>query len=274
MTGGFGVIAEVTARDDFPGRSTVRFGVGEFIDLIAAASPPVDLRWFIESDTSGGTLINNTPANDGTALYTAGHTAGAATLVCKVLSGAKAGAIVYRKTITIVTPTDAVMVQEPGTSVYHQQGTWSVGFLGNVFLRPTDVSFNNTKFQEGTCTAVASGYLSGLHPKVHPLGVVTTVGDGNSSTGCMVNATDTVHGTMAHTPYAKGDFLWQIPWRFGVAEPSPGEPPSDATVFTTATQHATADATGRATIEKKGAGPFSADANDPTSGYHDPTGAR
>jgi hypothetical protein len=90
----------------------------------------------------------------------------------------------------------------------------------------------------------------------------------------MVNCTDTVHGTMAHTPYAAGDFLWQIPWRFGVAVPSPGKPPSDSTMFTTANQHATADATGRATIEKKGAGPFFADANDPTSGYHDPTGTR
>jgi hypothetical protein len=266
------VIPDVSARDDFPGRSTKRFGVGEFVDLMVAANPPVVARWFIESDTSGGTLINNTAANDGTALYTAGHKAGTVTLVCKLLSGAKPGTVVYRKTFTVVTPTDALMVQEPNTYVYHQQGTWSVGFLGNIYLRPTDVSFNNTKFQEGTCTAVSSGYLSDLHPQDHPLGIAVPVGDGNASTGCMVNCTDTVHGTKAHTPYAKGDFLWQIPWRFGVEVPSPGMPPSDATKFTTADQHATADATGRATIEKKGTGPFFADANDPTSGYYDPTG--
>lgn len=270
--GGPVVIPDVSARDDFPGRSTKRFGVGEFVELMVAANQPLVARWFIESDTSGGTLINNTAANDGSGLYTAGHQAGAVTLVLKVLSGANAGTVVYRKTFTVVTPTDAVMVQEPNTYIYHQQGTWSVGFLGNIYLRPTDVSFNNTKFQEGTCTAVSSGYLSDLHPQVHPLGTVVTVGDGDASTGCMVNCTDTVHGTKAHTPYAKGDFLWQIPWRYGVDVPSPGMPPSDTTVFTTADQHATADATGRATIEKKGAGPFSEDANDPTSGYHDPTG--
>jgi hypothetical protein len=273
VTDGYTVTIVVTARDDFPGRSTVRFGVGEFIDLVAVATPPADLRWFIESDTSGGTLINNTAANDGTALYTAGHTAGDVTLVVKVLSGAKAGAIVgRRKTITVVTPTDAVMVQEPDTYIYHQQGTWSVGLLGNIFLRPTDVSFNNTNFQEGECTAKASGYLSDLHPNKHPLGIVATVGDGDAKNGCMVNCTDTVHGTRAHTPYEGGDFLWKIPWRFGVRVPSPGKPPSDSTKFTTADQHATADATGRATIAKAGAGPFFADANDPTSGYHDPTG--
>jgi hypothetical protein len=176
---------------------------------------------------------------------------------------------VARKTITVVAPKDAVMIQDPGTSVYHQQGTWSVGFLGIIFLRPTDVSFNNCKFQEGTCTAVANGYLKALHPKDHPLGTVANVGEGNASTGCQVYGTDTVHGTLAHTPYAKGDFLWEIPWRYGVRVPSPGKPPSDATKFTTAKQYATADATGHATIEKKGAGPFFADANDPTSGYHD-----
>ena len=35
------------------------------------------------------------------------------------------------------------------THIYHQQGTWSVGFIGNIYLQPTDVSFNNCTFQEG-----------------------------------------------------------------------------------------------------------------------------
>ena len=69
-------------------------------------------------------------------------------------------------------------------------------------------------------------------------------------------------------PYAEGDFLWAIPLWYGVR----GSQPEGVAVFTTAKQHATADGTGRATIEKKGAGPFSVDAADPTSGYHDPTG--
>jgi hypothetical protein len=123
-------VISVTARDHFAGRSPVRFGVGEFIDLSvlsADVTPPAGLRWFIESDASGGTLINNTATNDGTALYTAGHTAGAVTLVVKVLSGPKAGPTVAKTTITVVTPTDAVMVQEPGTTSCTNTATGRLG---------------------------------------------------------------------------------------------------------------------------------------------------
>jgi hypothetical protein len=261
-------VISVTARDHFAGRSPVRFGVGEFIDLSvlsADVTPPAGLRWFIESDASGGTLINNTATNDGTALYTAGHTAGAVTLVVKVLSGPKAGPTVAKTTITVVTPTDAVMVQEPGTHIMHQHGNWSVGFLGRIFFRPTDVSFKNITWQEGTVRAVATGYLSFWNGVEHQISQVMTVGAGNVKNGCKVNTTDTVESGVVTPPFAIGDFLWAIPWRFGVRVPSPGKPPT--AVFATANHHATADATGRATIKKKGAGPFSAEAADPTSGY-------
>jgi hypothetical protein len=263
-------VISVAARDHFPGHSPVRFGVGEFIDLSvlsADVTPAAGLRWFIESDASGGTLINNTATNAGTALYTAGHTAGAVTLVLKVLSGPEAGATVAKTTITVVTPTDAVMRQRPGSHIFHNKGTWSVGFKGNIFFRPTDVSFKNITFEEGTATAAADGYLSVYNGRVHPIGPVITVGKGNARTGSQLNGIDTVSNFGLGPPYAIGRFLWPIPWRFGVRVPSPGMPPSDSSVFTTANHFATADATGRATIKKKGAGPFSAMPDDPTSGF-------
>jgi hypothetical protein len=262
----------VTARDDFPKRSQDRFGVAEYIELVAIATSVTtapDLRWFIASDTSGGAL-SGTAGNDGTGLYTAGDTAGEVTLVVKVVSGPQAGAIVARKTITIVAPTDAVMVQAPNTYIYHQHGTYTVGFLGDIFLRPKDVSFENIHFQEGTCKAESTGYLTRLHPQCHPLGNVCHVSGGDAENGSQVYGTDTVWAGPLFRPYADGDFKWAIPWRYGAPIPSPGMPTT--TRFTTAIEHATSDATGRAMIEKKGAGPFFADANDPTSGYHDPTG--
>jgi hypothetical protein len=44
-------------------------------------------------------------------------------------------------------------------------------------------------------------------------------------------------------------------------------PTGSLTNFTTANHHETADATGRGTIEKAGAGPFSKNASDPTSSF-------
>jgi hypothetical protein len=262
-------VISVAARDHFAGRSPVRFGVGEFIDLSvlsADVTPPAGLRWFIESDTSGGTLTNVTATNDGTALYTAGHTAGAVTLVLKVLSGPKAGPTLAKTHFTVVTPTDAVMVQKPGSHLYHEHRIYSVGFLGNVFLRPTDVSFSNVYFQENTCKGEGKGYLSGLNGKPHEIGTVVPVGKGNASKGSPVLGDDSVWVRRAHTPYSDGYFLWPIPWHIGARVPSPGKKPLDSKPFTTANHHATADATGRATIEKKGAGPFSRVPDDPTSG--------
>jgi hypothetical protein len=264
-------ITIVAPRDEFTGRSDTRFGVGEFIDLTAKPlnAKLGDVRWCTESDTSGGKVTQT--HNDGgvyTALYTAGLKAGDVTLVCQAVSHPKSPKFeVYRKTFAVVEPDEAVMVQTPGTHIYHQHDVWSVGFIGDIYLQPTDVSFNNCTFQEGTCTGVGSGYLSKIQPKVHPIGLIVHVGDGNAETGCQVLSHDTAAFTQPHTPYGDGEWLWPIPWRFGVRVPSPGRPPTIDTVFTIAYEHATADASGRATIEKKDCGPFSRMPADPTSGF-------
>jgi len=61
-------------------------------------------------------------------------------------------------------------------------------------------------------------------------------------------------------PFSVGDFLWAIPWQFKVGSGA-------LTTFTTLNHHSTADATGKATIEKGGAGRYSKNASDPTSTY-------
>jgi hypothetical protein len=260
----------LTPRDNFAGRSKTRFGVAEFVDLSFTATPPTgardlgDLRWFI---ASGGGALAPKPGNVGTALYTAGLTAGDVTLVLKVVSGPKAGATVATETITVVAPTGAVMKQVPGTHIWHDQGTWSVGFLGNIFLQPTDVSFRNIEFLQGACHAAAKGYLTHADPQVHALGLRVKVGVGNATKGTQVMCTDTVStGHPLHPPYGDGDFKWAIPFRYGGPIPSPGKPPTIE--FTKANHHATADASGTGTIEKQGAGPFTRKATDATSGYH------
>ncbi|MFE9451617.1 glycosyltransferase [Streptomyces sp. NPDC006739] len=254
----------LTPHDNFTGRSTTRFGIGEIIDLSfrtvpgASAAQLGGLRWSI---TSGGGTLTGTAGNDGIGVFTAAGTPGSVTLALKVVGGPAAGATAATRTITVVAPSDALMAQKPGTGIKHTTGTWSVGFLGEIFMRPTDVSFAQAVMREGTVAGVGSGYLAGLNGIVHPLGGIVTIGTGDAAKGSKVNGTDTVNSGNLGTPFSAGDFLWAIPWLFGLTGTTP------ATQFTTANHHMTADSTGRATIEKKGAGPFSRVPADPTTNF-------
>ena len=262
------VTGVLTPSDNFAGRSNTRFGVGEVINLSFRATPSQTaaqlggLKWFIDS---GGGTLSGTDGNDGRGVYTAPATARSVRLGLKVVSGPNAGSVVATSTITIVAPSDALMVQRPGTFIKHTTGRWSVGFKGNIFLRPTDVSFRGIKWGEGTVAAVATGYLAPLNGKMHPVGPLIMVGPGDSTKGCQVLGIDTVFSGDGGPPFSVGDFLWAIPWEFSVG----GSP---RVSFTTANQHATADAVGTATISKKGAGPFARIPGDPTITFMTVTG--
>jgi hypothetical protein len=176
-----------------------------------------------------------------------------------VVSGFSAETVVSTLNLSVVAPTDALM-QKDSRPVKHTHNTWSVGFCGETFLRPTNVSFSRIEFREGTTTAVATGYQASANGQVHPQGDWFGVGMGNSSTGCKLDSLDSVRTRERNPPYSEGDFLWAIPWQYRVGTGS-------AVTFTIANQHSTSDASGTATIEKKGAGPFSKVPSDPTVDY-------
>jgi hypothetical protein len=179
--------------------------------------------------------------------------------VLKVVSGSNAGNVVASVTLTIVEPEGAQMVQQPGTGLYHLYNTWSCGFFGDIYLRPTDVSFTSIMVCEGSVAAVATGFLAGQNGMLHEAGYLRSVGAGNSATGCKVNIDgDDVESGVLGPPYADGDFLWDIPWQFSVGNAA-------LKTFTRVQHHATADAGGTATISKGGAGPFSKVPSDPDS---------
>jgi hypothetical protein len=127
-----------------------------------------------------------------------------------------------------------------------------------------DVSFRNVDFREGSVAAIASGFFAGINGIQHPTtATALTIGGCDPVNGCQVNGMDTVYTGDWSPPFSAGDFVWNIPWQYAVV-------PRAWVTFTTATHHQWADAApnlGRAHIEKKGAGPFTKDANDPTSGY-------
>ncbi len=157
---------------------------------------------------------------------------------------------------SIIAPSSAYMRQTPGTNVIHHQGFISVGFSGEGFLLPTDVSFSNLSFQEGQATATATGFFASANGAVHPPGGVFAVTGCNIVTGCKA-FDDFIFSGDWSPPFANGNFNWPIPWRY-VVNGSPVQ-------FFTANHHMTSDAAGNATIEKAGAGPFTKNASDPTS---------
>jgi outer membrane protein OmpA-like peptidoglycan-associated protein len=264
----------LTARDNFPGRSGTRFGVGEVIDLSFFSLPPRPaadfggLQWVLVS--GGGTLVPGLVPNDGTATYTAPATASAVRLELRVATGATAGRAISSHAITIVIPSGVRMTAVPGTAPNFggfgapliPAGTWRAGFQANVFIDPRDVSFQGVVFGEGTVAAVvtpAGSFLSTFAGLVHPANTFGPGHAGNATTGTPVSPPpDGIfsgsRGPARTVPLigpicGASDFLWAIPWEFSVA----GGP---RTRFATANHHATSAFFCNATIEKGGAGPF------------------
>jgi len=247
----------LTARDNFTGRSTTSFGVGEIIDLSAmtvsaSAAGFGGLQWVLIS--GGGTVTGGV---DGTGTYTAPGSPATVVLRIQIASGPGAG-MGQNYTISVIAPSSAHMVKD--SNLRHTMGLAGVGFLGNIFLAPTNVSFANISFGEGTVPAVASGFYANFSGLAHPQDTFGGVGGCNVTTGCLVNPHDMVDSGDKGPPFSVGDFVWAIPWQYWVGGAA-------RTTFTTATHHMFTDATGKASIEKAGAGPFSKNAADATSTY-------
>jgi hypothetical protein len=263
-TGGDNVMSfagVLTASDNFSGRSATRFGIEETIQLSYTASPTGTtaaslggLQWTIVS--GGGSLTG--AGTDGMGTYSAPGNQATVVLRLAVVSGSLQGQH-HDYSISIIPPNGGL--ESKFSNIRHTQGYESVGFQAHVYLEPTDVSFANLQFAEGTDTAVASGFFAASNGAVHPpTNPPVSIGSCDSVLGCEVIATDTIDSGDNPPPFSVGDFLWQIPWQYKSSTGS-------LTAFTTVYHHETADATGKGTIEKGGAGPFSKNASDPTSSY-------
>jgi outer membrane protein OmpA-like peptidoglycan-associated protein len=262
----------LTPRDNFAGRSVIRFGVGEIIDLSFFSLPPRPaadfggLEWVLVS--GGGTLAGVTPA--GTATYTGPAIADTVRLDLRVARGATAGRVISSHTISIVIPSAVRMVAVAGTPPGFANpgvvpaGTWGAGFQANVFVDPRDVSFQGVVFGEGTVNSVVSpagSFMSPFAGLAHPVNTFGPGHAGNATTGTPVSppVDNITTGQLPSTGTFLGfptcgasDFLWAIPWEFSVA----GGPRTRFAGGFTANHHATSSFFCNATIEKGGAGPF------------------
>jgi hypothetical protein len=247
---------ELVPQDNFRGRSDTRYGINEQVNLSVNIKPAITpaqaggLQWRVVS--GGG---STTSGFDGKSVYTAAETPGAVTLKLEITSGpSKTQGPTFDR--TIVAPESAYMRQMPQTKVSHTQGLCSVGFLGEAFLMPKDVSFSRILFLEGEAFGTGTGFYAYLNGKKHDLGGTTPVSGCNTKTGC--KAFEDLVLTEDPPPFADGEFNWPIPWMYVI---DAGDPHS----FFIANHHQLSDAAGTATIEKAGAGPFTKLSTDRTS---------
>jgi hypothetical protein len=266
------VTATVTPVDNFVGRSQTRFGVGEQINLGFVSAPPQlaayfgGLEWRVKS---GPATLNAPVPTNGTARLVMGETAG--TVILELRTTGLAPVVKATKTLWVVEPSGAVIVQQGGTGLYHVQGTASAGFKGEIRLQPTDVSFYRCQFREGSAPIQASGSLSvqvaalaptsesqgqslavqseltSLAGARHPvMGTWVGLGLGNIATGCVAQGNDTIQSATIYPPFAAGTFDWDIHWLFRVIGSRTEK------IFVTATHSEAMTATGQMTISKGG----------------------
>ena len=252
---------EIIPDDNFQGRSLTSLGLLETGSVkVSPKNPGGDIFPLKELKVVNGndffTLRAVNLAN-GTAKFTAGDMQGRATILATSKNGKS---LTYD--VIAITPSGAVMIQKPGTNVYHQNQSASVGIKALVFLLPKNVSFNNIFFREGEGTAKGIGWYkdNGKDGEKHtPTPEPLTIGKGNIQTGCQVNAVDTMQGSPYVGPYSNGTFTWPIDFEYNSG--------NDWEKFFTAIQIEVIEPSGRLSIKKIDLGFYSKEFNDPDQDY-------
>jgi hypothetical protein len=214
-----------TPDDDFAGRSYARYGVHETIQLSfttqnrATAEQLGGLKW---RNTQLGLGNLWQPEGDtGTGFYFAPRNAPAegqtVTLRLTVQSGPSYGQSADIS-FTIVRPESVVYVRKVPESLWHVPGRPTVGVRLFIYLRPKDVSFTGSGFQEAFCNpTVCEGWFFQKYPqgKQHQA-VEYRVERGDINLGCKCDPpNDAAVDEAAGAPYAQGTYIWNIPQRYG-----------------------------------------------------------
>lgn len=239
------VISETVATSP-SNRKRKTIGVGEEVNL--STNPAILVTWSI---SGGGSVF---PASGITTKFTAGDRTATSVIKATVSSSELA------TSFSVIEPSGVVILREPGTGIFHIQGTPSVGFNGRPYITPANVSFSKILIQEGSVNAVTTGYFAYQNGDNHPVGEWISLTSTVTASGTKVNGVDTIQGgSDNHKPYINGGFTWAIPWSFKVGT-------GVAKVFATVNHVKTVDDTGKMTISKGGTS-VSAALDDPTSNY-------
>lgn len=159
---------------------------------------------------------------------------------------------------TVIEPS-GVVIERAAQKTWHIKGTASAGFLGQPYLRPTNVSFSNVEIREQTVRGIGSGFYENRDDEIHPIGNWIALGEGSVDKPNKVNGIDRIRSSAKEPPFSSGSFIWAIPWEYRVSN-------GEEETFDTVAHMEVADANGRVVISKGGATAY-ADANDSTSDF-------
>ncbi|GAB6094357.1 hypothetical protein JCM14469_06090 [Desulfatiferula olefinivorans] len=208
-------------------RTTV--GVNEQVAVTASAA----VTW----TATAGTI---TPANGLTATWTAPDTATACTITGTPATGAAASV-----PMTVIRPASRQLTKSSDRA--YTAGKAGSGFVADVVIMPTTVSFSRIEVREQTVNATATGYYNtvlGWNNIAHPLGSWLAVNSANSGIIDTVGTTPPGSGGT----FAAGTFVWAIPQEYRAG--ATGTPRT----FSTGThRQVMAGATGEETTSKEGA---------------------
>jgi hypothetical protein len=174
-------------------------GVNEQVEMTASASA----AW----TATGGTI---TPANGPKVVWTAP----AAAATCSV-TAAPATGTPCSVDMNALPPSERSLANPPSPRAY-TAGLAGSGFVAQVTIMPTNVSFSRIEVREEAVAAVASGYYDTVlhwNGRMHKVGTWLNL-DANNN-GLM----DTVgtHEPGSGGPFSAGDFLWAIPQSYRIA---------------------------------------------------------
>ena len=151
-------LASETLATSPPDRTRTKVGVGEEVFLTVTGNAAT---WAITSGS--GTLTPNTGTHN-SVTFIAGELNESVTITATCSGCSCVNTIIF----TVVQPSGWTMVQKPGSGIRHKNGVPSTGFLGNMYLQPTDVNFYNTENRELDSLSVGAGsYHPSHHGKYH-----------------------------------------------------------------------------------------------------------
>lgn len=272
--------------DNFAGRSQIKFGVAEIVNLSESILPtdvgltdigPVE--W--QRSGSAGKIAETNPTT-GQGKFDAGISAGSCVVTLRLLDGPSIG---YGKNLpawSIVLPAARMTVDSTPPSKRHASGYWSVGYWGLMYLDPRDVSFKDLTHEEGSCNGVTPALTQGEGTNIQPItnwlkaagfeglthisGSKGKASGGNITTGCKIinpnGSTDWWDKVFTGLykpggPKAQGFGVCplfagtrgEFTWPLPWTFKTPGGSKITTIIVP---QHFTSDATGRATADKAG----------------------
>lgn len=269
----------LTPQANFVGRSTVRYGVGEIIDLGFTTAPPNltagsfgGLTWVV---VSGPATVVNDHGDVGTGRLMCGASSGVVKLELRVPGAAPARKVV--KQFQIVRPDDVVFARDMTAGTFHRNTRPSAGFRAITYLRPTDVSFSRLEYREGGATFEGTGAfarrevtraeLATDYDVIHPVRQTDNVGrtvwyncngGDDINNGTRVAGTDDMQSGPVPVLGQPGQFKWKIP-QLGRVRGTQND-----FIIKVLDHTETVTAAGRMTIAKGGV-TVSHDLNDPNS---------